>query len=78
MDWKALHERAEARRAEMVADMKAMSRIPSVNPRMNGEGEYRRMQWIESWLSGHGISCEKIDVPDDAVKEGIRRNLLVL
>ncbi len=77
MDWKALHERAEARRAEMVADMKAMSRIPSVNPRMNGEGEYRRMQWIESWLSGHGISCEKIDVPDDAVKEGIRRNLLV-
>lgn len=77
MNWKMLHERVEARRSEMAEALMAMSRIPSINPRMNGEGEYRRMQWIESWLGTYGIPCEKIDVPDDAVKEGIRRNLMV-
>ncbi|MCJ7837371.1 M20 family metallo-hydrolase [Cuneatibacter sp. NSJ-177] len=76
-DLASLHALVEARREEMVEDMMAMSRIPSINPRMNGEGEYQRMQWIENWLSAHSITCEVIDVPDDAVKEGVRRNLLV-
>ncbi len=77
MDWNELRRRVDSRLREMAEDMKAMSRIPSINPRMGGEGEYRRMEWIQGWLASYGIACQVLDVPDDAVKEGVRRNLLV-
>ena len=68
---------AEERREEMVSDMMEMSLIPSVNPRMFGQGEFKRVQWIEKYLTRFGIPYITVDVPDSAVKEGVRRSLVV-
>ena len=72
-----LNAMVEARMEEMAADIMEMSRIPAVNPRMNGAGEYARMQWLQEYLKKYGIPFDVIEVPDDAVKEGVRLNLVV-
>lgn len=72
-----LHAMVEARQEEMAADLMEMSRIPAVNPRMNGKGEYARMQWIQTYLEKYGIAYDVISVPDEAVPEGVRLNLVV-
>lgn len=76
-DIKDLMVLVEGKRGQMVADMVAMSSIPSINPRNNGKGEYERCQWILKFLSDHQISSEVIEVPDPCVKEGIRLNIVV-
>lgn len=73
---KKLLEQIASRKDIMVQDLVEISRIPSINPRMNGQGEYRRMQWIKGELDKYNIPCRIIEVKDEAVKEGIRLNLI--
>lgn len=72
---KELLEIIAARRQQMAEDMAAISRIPAVNPRMNGQGEYQRMQWIREYLEATGMECQVVEAPDDVVAEGVRLNL---
>lgn len=77
MDKQKLMEMVAAKKDQMVADAIAMSSIPAINPRMGGEGEYQRIQWLLATLDSHKIPYEVIEVPDDAVKEGKRLNVIV-
>lgn len=77
MDVKKLQEKIAAKRDQMIADMIEMSSIPATNPRMGGPGEYERMQWIMRWFDQRNIPYEVYEVPDDAVKEGVRLNVIV-
>ncbi len=53
--------------------------IPAVNPSSGGEGEARRVEKLQEILAKYGFDkVERIDVPDDRVKEGVRPNLLAL
>ena len=58
MDVKRLKALIEKKRGQMAADMMEMSRIPAVNPRMGGGGEYARMQWIMRWFDRRQIPYE--------------------
>ena len=71
-----LYRKAEECKQDMVFDLMEISRIPAINPRMNGTGEYERMQWICEALKKYEIPYGEIKVPDDAVKEGFRRNII--
>ena len=76
MDLKRLKAEIAAQKDSMVQDMTEMSRIPAINPRMGGQGEYDRMQWIIAYLKQAGLEYEVYEVPDDAVKEGVRLNVI--
>lgn len=77
MNIKELTILAEAKREQIVADMIAMSSIPSINPRNNGSGEYERCQWIIGSLRRHNIPFDVLEVADESVKEGKRLNIIV-
>jgi len=68
----------ESRAEQMAEDTMAMCRIPAINPRMNGTGEYQRFQWLIRELKGYDIPYQLISVPDEAVSEGERLNVIVL
>jgi len=72
-----LIEKVAARRDQMVQDMIAMSSIPAINPRMEGAGEYQRIQWLISVLDKNKVPYEVVEVPDSAVPEGKRLTILV-
>jgi succinyl-diaminopimelate desuccinylase len=67
----------ESRAEEMAADAMAMCRIPAINPRMKGKGEYKRFQWLMKKLREYGVDYELISIPDEAVEEGVRENVIV-
>lgn len=77
MDIKRLKALISEKKEQMAADMMEMSRIPAVNPRMGGAGEYARMQWIMRWFDKRQIPYEVYEVPDQHVKEGVRLNVVV-
>ncbi len=74
---KELMQRLSDFRQEMVDSLVEISRIPAVNPAMEGEGEYARAQWVCRKLEEWGIEYVCHDVPDDRVKEGVRPNIQV-
>ncbi len=76
MDVKRLKALIEKKRGQMAADMMEMSRIPAVNPRMGGGGEYARMQWIMRWFDRRQIPYEVYEIPDQKVQEGVRLNVV--
>lgn len=71
--WQQIADSREA----MISDMVEMSRICSINPRMGGPGEYERMGWIMRWFDKRQIPYTCYEIPDRAVKEGVRRNVVV-
>ena len=77
MNLEQMYKMIEGKRDQMIADMVEMSSIPSINPRMGGTGEYERMQWIMRWFERRHIPFEVYEVPDTAVKEGVRLNVVV-
>jgi succinyl-diaminopimelate desuccinylase len=62
---------------QIAGDIIEMSKIPAINPRMNGLGEYKRFQWIIQFLEKRGIQYKLIQVPDSAVEEKVRLNVVV-
>ncbi len=72
---KELLEILASRKLQMAEDLAEISQIPAINPRMNGKGEYKRIQWIREQLEAAGMKCEVIEVPDNHVDEGVRLNL---
>ncbi|MDR0839832.1 MAG: M20 family metallo-hydrolase [Christensenellaceae bacterium] len=51
--------------------------IPGVNPRMGGEGEAKRVAWLQAALDGHGIPYTVFAAKDSAVPEGERQSVIV-
>jgi len=66
----------EARRDEIIKFMIDFCSIPAVNPSFGGTGEYERAMWLAEFLKRHGLPLEIVEVPDTAVKEGKRLNLI--
>ena len=54
-----------------------MLRIKAVNPRMGGQGEVERAQFLESFLRESGFEVTRVDVKDDGAPGGVRPNLSV-
>lgn len=52
-----------------------MLRIKSVNPRMGGQGEGERAQFLEEFMKGRGLSVKRVDVKDGESPGGMRPNL---
>ena len=52
-----------------------MLRIKAVNPRMGGQGEAERAQFLEEFMKERGFSVTRIDVKDDVSPGGVRPNL---
>lgn len=77
MDIKRIQTLISEKREQMVADMIAMSSIPSINPKMGGTGEYARMKWIMGWFDQRKIPYEVYEIPNANVKEGVRLNVIV-
>jgi succinyl-diaminopimelate desuccinylase len=50
---------------------------PAISPASGGEGEVDKAEWLESWLNKNGFTYERIDVPDQRAKKGIRPNIVV-
>ena len=49
--------------------------INSVNPRMGGPGEIDRANFIQSYLKDEGFDVQRVDVPDEGFKGGVRPNI---
>lgn len=52
-----------------------MLRIKAVNPRMGGQGESERAQFLEGFLKEHGFQVTRVDVKDSDAPGGLRPNL---
>jgi succinyl-diaminopimelate desuccinylase len=52
-----------------------MLRIRAVNPRMGGQGEGERAQFLEGFMKDKGLSVRRVDVKDDESPGGMRPNL---
>ena len=52
-----------------------MLRIKAVNPRMGGQGEVERAQFLEGFMKENGFSVTRVDVKDDGSPGGVRPNL---
>ena len=52
-----------------------MLRIRAVNPRMGGEGERERAQFLEGFMEDEGLSVTRVDVRDDESPGAVRPNL---
>ena len=52
-----------------------MLRIRAVNPRMGGEGERERAEFLEGFLRENGLAVERVDVKDSEAPGGVRPNL---
>ena len=55
--------------------MVRMLRIKAVNPKMGGQGEAERAQFLESFLKSEGFSVTRVDVKDDEFNGMPRPNL---
>lgn len=66
----------KSRKDEMVRELMDMCRIPSINPRMGGEGEYARAQWIIQYLKKYDIPFQTYEAEDPMVSEGVRVNVV--
>jgi succinyl-diaminopimelate desuccinylase len=54
-----------------------LTRRPALSPDSGGEGELDKCEFLETWLRAHNISClQRIDIPDERAKAGIRPNLI--
>lgn len=53
----------------------SMLRIRAVNPRMGGQGETERAQFLEGFMKDNGFDVNRVDVKDDESPGGIRPSL---
>ncbi len=74
---KELNILIDSYRQEMIDDIIEMNSIPAINPRMGGKGEFERFELIEKKLRSYNLEYKAYDIPDDAVPQGIRKNLVV-
>jgi len=52
-----------------------MLRVKAVNPRMGGQGEVERAQFLEGYLKDNGFSVTRIDAKDTESPHGIRPSI---
>ena len=76
MDIKKIMKDIEDRRNQMVEDLVQMSLIPSVNPKSNGTGEYKRMMWLIKILDDYCIPYKVYEAEDSSVEEKKRLNVV--
>lgn len=67
----------DQQREQIAEDIINISKIPAINPRMNGQGEHKRCQWIIKFLEKRDIPYRIIEVTDSTVPENARLNVVV-
>ncbi len=71
-----LHE-LQGRRERVIDLQRGLTAIPAMGPENGGDGELRKIRYIEAQLARMGVTdAERIDAPDERVSEGIRPNLV--
>ena len=69
----------EEQRKYVIDFLTNLIQIKAVNPSMGGPGEFKRALYIEDELKKIGIeNIKRIDVVDERVEEGVRRNLIAI
>ncbi len=67
----------EANQGSMVQTMLGMLKIPSMAPESGGEGELKRVEFLEGVIGSWGFEkIERVDAKDGRVPSGIRPNLI--
>jgi succinyl-diaminopimelate desuccinylase len=67
----------DANQVGMVQTMLGMLQIPSMAPESGGEGELKRVEFLESVIGSWGFDkIERVDSKDDRVPSGVRPNLI--
>ncbi len=67
-----------AMREDMVAFLSGLIARPSVGPESGGEGEWERVEWVETQARAMGLTdIQRLDVDDDAVPSSRRPNLVI-
>ncbi len=73
----ALLHALQDRRERVIDLQRGLTAIPALGPENGGDGELRKMRYIEAQLARVGVTdLERIDAPDERVPEGIRPNLV--
>jgi succinyl-diaminopimelate desuccinylase len=63
---------------QMVELQKKLTAIPALNPEMDGEGEWKKAKFLESWLADQGLPpVAHYDTPDERVPEDSRPNFVL-
>jgi succinyl-diaminopimelate desuccinylase len=75
MELKAVLDKIDASRGDIVTIMSDMIRIPALAPINGGDGEGKRAAYLEKYLEGYD-SIVRVDVPDDLDPGVIRPNIL--
>jgi len=65
-------------RGTVIALQRELVSRPAVGPEYGGAGEEEKARWIEAWLTGRGVICERLDVPDERVPAKVRPNLIAV
>ncbi|WP_037998982.1 M20 family metallo-hydrolase [Thermacetogenium phaeum] len=76
MNLQEIMRTAESFQSEIVNFLLEFCAIPAVNPSFGGTGEFKRAVWLADYLNNQGIPVEIKEVPDEAVPEGRRLNLI--
>lgn len=68
----------ELHKQEMIDRSMELCRIPGINPRMGGEGERLRVNWLEAYLEKKGIAYEEYNAEDPISPDGKRPSVIVI
>jgi succinyl-diaminopimelate desuccinylase len=68
--------RIDGYRDEVIKLQTELCRRPALDPTSGGTGEEEKAAWLESYLSGLGLSIQHYDAPDPRVPSGRRPNLV--
>lgn len=73
----ALLQHIQTQREQVIHWQSALTAIPALGPENGGEGELRKIQFLEKELRSMGVTdLTRIDAPDPRVPDGIRPNLI--
>ena len=65
-------------RATVIALQRELVSRPAVGPEYGGAGEEEKARWLEGWLTGRGLACERLDFPDERVPAKVRPNIVAV
>ena len=65
-------------RATVIALQRELVSRPAVGPEYGGTGEEEKARWLEAWLTGRGLACERLDFPDERVPAKVRPNIVAV
>ena len=75
--WKALAEKIESYRDDIVEMQRTLTALPALGPENGGEGEVKKAEVLKKYLAELPVDeIEEINAPDDRVPVGYRPNIV--